>query len=323
MKRFVLSVLVMVVTGFAVKSQEMNFDVMPQIYKDVAAPPGVYRMDYIKDIKAYFSFLHEERGVVGVYHVEEDKNVVPVAIEQLHAFVNGDRKSYPYSEVMNAITTVAFELGYIDGHGGVEQGYINLGEAFLYRFMEQAVYYCPDITKICHKTTSDSSAGIMAFKSWNKQDGLMSFLLYKSGDGHNKVMRITTGGQVTPEKIFKMHHQGRDYLLCSSYGSSASFSQLLFAFREYDNEPYLAYSISLNPFAGNSGFFCITDGDNYMTRVDIPENVGLYDCKITFNPTKYKWEWCSKKGEYYHRVDGTPVVYVSLSDDDFGFNVEF
>ena len=198
--------------------------------KSIWTYPGIYEVDSITDIQAYFDSLYQQCGADIWTHNPETGESVEVwnAVKELHKFVNGQRKFFPVQDVSKAIGHMAFEQGYCFSHSGENPDSVNAGEVFLFRFVEQAAIHCPQIEFITNFHAEDSEAGILYYPEWSAINPLYSFLVYKTHLGF-KVLTIGQKGDVKINKIFRLYDsQGRIYYLCSNNDDPIYFRQFLY-----------------------------------------------------------------------------------------------
>ena len=261
--------------------------------KSIWTYPGIYEVDSITDIQAYFDSLYQQCGADIWTHNPETGESVEVwnAVKELHKFVNGQRKFFPVQDVSKAIGHMAFEQGYCFSHSGENPDSVNAGEAFLFRFVEQAAIHCPQIEFITNCHAEDGEAGILYYPEWSAINPLYSFLVYKTHIGF-KVLTIGQKGDVKINKIFRLYDsQGRIYYLCSNNDDSIYFRQFLYGW----------------------------DGDS-MTLLCQYEGVvwDRYDegYKIVFNPQKLRWDYCLPNRGVYQKVSDTESYELVLDWKD-------
>ena len=255
--------------------------------------PGVYEVDSIVNIQAYFDSLYHQCGADVWTHNPETGESIEVwnAVKELHKYVNGQRSFYPVQDIGRAIDHMAFEQGYCFSHSGEDPDSVNAGEAFLFRFIEQAAIHCPQIEFITNFHVEGGEAGILYYPEWSAINPLYSFLVYKTYLGF-KVLTIGRKGDVKINKIFRLYDsQGRIYYLCSNNDDSIYFRQFLYG---WDGD-----SMTL---------LCQYDGVEW----------DRYDegYKIVFNPQKLRWDYCLPNHGGYQKVSDTESYELILDWKD-------
>lgn len=244
--------------------------------------PGVYEVDSVVNIQAYFDSLYHQCGADVWTHNPETGESIEVwnAVKELHRYMNGQRSFYPVQDIGRAIGHMAFEQGYCFSHSGEDSDSVNAGEAFMFRFMEQAALHSPQIEFITNFHAEGGEAGILYYPEWSTINPLYSFLVYKTCQGF-KMLTIGRKGDVKINKIFRLNdRQGRIYYLCSNNDDTIYFRQFLYG---WDSE-----SMTL---------LCQYDGVEW----------DRYDegYKIVFNPQKLRWDYCYLSHGVYRKVPDT------------------
>lgn len=269
--------------------------------------PGVYAVDSVTDIQAYFDSLCHECGADVWTHTPEngDSQDVWNAVRELHRFVNHQRGAYPAEEVKTALRHMAFEQGYAYSHGADETDSVsngearraNAGEAFLFRFLEQAAAHSPRLDFVTDLQAEDGKAGILYFPEWSGLNPLYSFLVYRAGQGY-KVLMV---GQKGNDKINKLYsltdNQGRVYYLCSNNDSPVYFRQYLYGF-----------------------------ADGQMTLLSEGDDVewgGWEDgYELVFDSARLTWNFFQSVNGARQKVEGAPTYRLRLDGDKSAFEME-
>lgn len=258
--------------------------------KDIWAYPGVYEEDSVVNIQAYFdSLCNHLGGSVWTHNPEEGESIeVWNAVNELHRYVNHQRKYYPVNEVGAALRHMAFEQGYCYSHSGEDPDSVNSGEAFLFRFIEQSALHSPQLDFVTTFHAEDGNAGILYFPEWSTINPLYSFLVYRTKQGF-KVITIGKKGDAKINKIFRLlDKRGRIYYLCSNNDDAIYFRQYLYG---WDGET-MRFLCNADSIVGWDSY-----DDGY---------------KIVFNPDKLTWSYCLPKNNVYQKVDGTKTFELSL-----------
>lgn len=267
------------------------------VREGIYALPGEYKLDYPKDLVAYFDSLCKE-GARIVTHTDtrEDSLCIWDAVRALDRFAQHKSKYFPATQIREALAIMRVELGYVFNHSGIEGPYG--GEAFFFRLIEQAALHCNQIDYITDFRSDDRKAGVLYFNEWSPNP-LYSLLVYQASQGF-KVKMIGNVGDVKIEKIFHLtDEEGREYYLCSNNNDGPYFRQYLYGWEDCD----LCLIREMDVEFGNS--------ESYET-----------DYELIFNPNKCSWSYCTKDGDIYHPVDGTPVLRLLLDGNASRFVVE-
>lgn len=264
----------------------------------IYALPGEYQVDFPKDLVAYFDSLCQQGAFVATHsYGNKDSLAVWETIRSLDCFVQGRGKYFPDSLVQNALRILGVGQAYYYGHGGPDAQ--NGGEAFLFRLIEQAALHSKQIDYITDFRADDGKVGVLYFGSWGLGLPLYSFLVYQAKQG----FRVLTIGDVGQAKIDKIYHlideQGKDYYLCSNNENDYFFGQYLYGWENDDLRLIRKLDVDFCcPGCQEEGY------------------------EIIFNPNKCTWSFCTKDGEIYHRVDGTPMLRLILDGNASKFVVE-
>ena len=270
--------------------------------KDITAIPGVYTVDEPVDLIAYFDSLEQNCGVdIWVHSPESEEEEVRQSIRELDRYASGKRKFYPAEDVKRALNLITFEQGYYYSHGSGDDEDSNSGEIFFFRYLEQAIRFCPEISLLADFKSADDSVGVMYYSEWSASNPLYSFLIYRQMKGC-KVQMIGSKGNTNIEKLFQLKDEkGQTYYLCSNNFQSLCFCQYLYCL---DGD--------------GMTLICSTDDDDYH-----PDwSADTSDYEIVFNPQNVCCNYCYKKGDYYHKIEGTKTLYLKLDGENSAFYAE-
>lgn len=268
------------------------------IREGIYALPGDYEVTHPKDLVAYFDSLCREGAFVATHTNDmEDSLAVWDAIRLLDCFAQGKGKFYPATQIRNALEILRLEQAYCFNHG-VQDGN-NGGEAFMFRLIEQAALHCNRIDYITDFRADDRKVGVLYFGEWGLGLPLYSILVYQASEGF-RVKMIGGVGEAKIEKIFHLtDEKERDYYLCSNNDDGVCFRQYLYGWR--DDEPCLIREMDVEfrcPESHEKGY------------------------ELVFNPNQCTWSYCTKDGDVYHPVKGTPILRLILDGTASKFVVE-
>ena len=270
-----------------------------EFYREgIYALPGDYELEHHTDLTAYFdSLCHEGLFVATHNNDKKDSLMVWDAIRLLDRYIQGKDSSYPETEVRKALEILRTEQAYCFNHG--EQEGRNGGEAFMFRFIEQAAANCNHIQYITDFQSDDSKAGVLYFEEWGLGNPLYSILVYQKNQGFG----VRMIGDVGSAKIEEIHHltdkQGRNYYLCSNNNDGVYFCQYLYGWKNEDLRLICQLNVEFGcPDCNEKGY------------------------ELVFNPEQCIWSYCKKEGGLYHRVDNTPMLQLILNGDSSKFVVE-
>ena len=264
----------------------------------IYALPGDYKVDFPNDLVAYFDSLCRQGAYVATHtDEEEDSLAVWDAVRLLDRFAQGKGKFYPADQIRDALEIMRLEQAYCFNHSGQEEK--NGGEAFMFRFIEQAALHCNQIDYITDFRADDRKVGVLYFGEWGLGLPLYSILVYQTHQGF-RVKMIGGVGDAKIEKIFHLNDkQGRDYYLCSNNEDGVFFRQYLYSWKDDD--------------------LCLIREMN--VEFGCPESYEK-GYELVFNPTRCTWSYCKKDGDLYHPVNGTPTLRLILDGDSSKFVVE-
>lgn len=255
--------------------------------------PGMFNIVETDELVSYFNQLLNMGYEICSRFEEED--VVKNAIEELEKYAKGKRKYYPEEDIKKAINVMYDAVAYYEAHG-VEP--INECIMFMFRFMEQTARLCPNIEFMADFCSADKKVGVINIKGWS-HNPLYSLLIYKDGKGCSLKM---IDEYVKIEKIFCLNPDGEEYYLFSnnnllqSHTGIYTFCQFLFKKKKDD--------------------MVLLCQNKKMPDSDIADND---NSEIIFNPKKLCWEYCKKKGKYFHKIDGTPCLNLELDGSNSHF----
>ena len=149
-------------------------------------------MDSDTGIYPYFRSLCKKNGAEVWTHDDDGNDSLNVwdAVTLLHIYAEKELDTYPAKELNEALCNMALEQAYRESHGGDEYKGDNPGEKFLFRLIEQAAYYAPDISCICDSSMYNEDSGLLVFRDWSGMDTLYSFSISRNNKGRYKVKRI-------------------------------------------------------------------------------------------------------------------------------------
>jgi len=278
------------------------------VEKDLCTFPGDYEIDNVSDIQTYFDSLCTYCGACCFTRFPEygEDSIVFAAIKELDRYVKHERKYYPENEIRDAVARMVGAEAYAFNHcvGVDSNDYdLNLYDAFMFRFMEQAVVHSPQIDFVTDFHSSDGKAGIWYFHEWCPYDPLYSFLVYATDDGLRMLTigsdNDTKKGDVKITAIYNLtDEQGRTYYLCSNKDNDVYFRQYLYGWD--------GHTMTL---------LCHENGRVFNSD-------GLWDpgdYTITFNPRTLQWDHCLEKNGVYQRIEGSPSCRLILDWDKSHF----
>lgn len=233
---------------------------------------------------------------------EDELGLVRCAVHELRRYQTGERQYYPEKEIKEALDCMAFELGYIYSHGG-DYWYISL--YYWFNFATQAALLSPNLEFISHTHSPDHQIGLLSYHEWSYWP-LMSFII-KQEDNYCTIQLIDL--EINLKKVFQIKSEkGQEYfLLVSQYDNPDVRSKMdVYLFeRTRDKDVKLVTQFHDDSFLWNMF--------NYHEITD--------DFKITFNPQKNEWDICKKKGEYWHKIEGTKSLYLHLDEKEPYFEI--
>lgn len=140
----------------------------------------------------YFQSLCKNKGAEIWTHSDTMNDSLDVwnAVVMLDLFAGGKLDKYPQKELKKALRDMALEQAYRESHGGDEYKGDNSGEKFLFKLLEKAAYYAPDISCICDSSMNNEDSGLLVFRDWSGMDTLYSFSISRNNKGRYKVKRI-------------------------------------------------------------------------------------------------------------------------------------
>ena len=266
---------------------------------EAAYYPGERAVDKPADLVHYFDSLCRNAGAKVLVHSPEEGDSLAIweGIKELDRYARGLRKYYPEKTVKDILRSLAFCQGYEYSHIAHEEK-INSGEIFLFRLLEQAARFCPKMDFLADFQTPDGQAGILYYPEWSPNLPLYSFILYRTGEGI-QVKTVGETGDVKIEKIYRLEDEkGRTYYLCSNHSDRLFFRQYVYMVTGDD--------VQLVCHAEDFPACLSEDLDqprDQRTVYDYASDaIPTSSFKIVFNPRKLCWEYCRRKGEYYHAV---------------------
>ena len=259
--------------------------------------PGAYPVDEPEDLRVYFESLLQRGAQIWVNQGECDSLYVWDAIDEMNRYVKGYRKYFPEEEVEQAIALM---------NAGAEQKQQDMvcleadrvypGEAFMFRFMEQAARLATQIDALTHHRASDGRVGIYCQK-YRCNPPLYTFLVYKQED-HYKIEFIGKKEGSELDRIYLLKDdKERTYYLCSNHDSLLSFAQYL----------YVAVDDTIRPVCSTENFY----------EANLPD-----DAQIVFMPQHRCWKFCQKDGNIYRKIPGTRTLYLILNGEASHFRLQ-
>lgn len=258
------------------------------------------------NVEHYMDSLEQIMGIPVRY--EEDVVVVRSALRELRRYQTKERLYYPEKEIKMALDDMGFELGYDWSHG-TEMSFL-CGLFYWYNFATQAALLSPNIEFVTHLHSPDYQIGLLSYHEWSYWP-MMSFII-KQEDNYCTIQLIDL--EVNLKKVFQIiDERGREYyLLVSQYDNPDVRSDMdVYLYEKTRDKKDVTL---VTQFHDDSFLWNMWNMLNYHEITD--------DFKITFNPQKKEWDICKKKGEYWHKIEGTKSLYLHLDVEPPYFEME-
>ena len=273
--------------------------------------PGECEVDAPDTLRNYMKGLEEQKIELFV-RLNEYTPIIEQAITELDRFSLGERKYYPVKETKEALQVLAHDQGYFWNHGWEPYDSEDLypSEAYFFRLYEQAVRLSPRIDLLAHFCSSDGRIGIINYSEWNP-DPLYSMMIYRRGESLFLRM-IGKKGEVNITDTYPLTDtKGRSYYLLSNNLRT----------REIAEEDKLCYLPTTNLFRQ----FLYEDVDGEMvlrcSMEQMPFDEPADGQKIVFNQKNLCWNICERNGKYYHQIEGTPTLHLTLDGANSKFTL--
>ena len=257
------------------------------------------------DVERFLDSISDLTGIP-VHMKYEDCNellIVERAVHELRRYQTGERHYYPEMEVKEALDCMAFELGYEYSHAVLDL----YGCLFYwYNFATQAALLCPNVEFVSHLHSADHQIGLLSYHEWSPSP-LMSFLVSQK-EGYCTIQLVDN--DVNLKKIFQIRdNRGNDYYLLSSEYQYNKYDNSFdaYLFRKEDDQLLLVTKT-------HESFLYYVLGNEY-DYVD-------EGAEIRFNPNRCQWDLCIKKGEYWHKIEGTKSLYLHIDEKEPYFEIQ-
>lgn len=254
------------------------------------------------------------REKIGLFvRLEEYTPEINKAVEELERYERGERKHYPAEQVKRALLVMTSDQGYYWNHGWESdtKGDLYPNEAYLFRFYEQAVRLCPRIDLLANHLSSDGRVGVVNYQEWNP-DPLYCMLIYRRGENLFLQM-VGEKADVHIDAIYPLTDaQGRRYYLLSNNLHKPRMHEEEWH-RDHQYLDRFFRQFLYEEVCGELVLRCST--------ASFPFEAFSSKHRIVFSPTELCWKHCTKHGDHYHQVAGTPTLHLTLDGEQSHFKL--
>lgn len=263
------------------------------------------------DLKAYFAKIENEMVAVQYWNYETATDKEDLikgfrdAVSDLQAYADGRSDNYPAHALKDQLDSIL----------GTAWMFASEGDSYefwalaAYRFLQQMVRFCPDISLIADFVSNDGRLGIYDTRVHEYVYYPCFSPVFMLGDDGQ--WRVYAEDCFMPTKAYRIvagSESARRYLL-SKHGE--------FKDVKLDEAFYVRYFESHDEVNYRHGI----GNDEYVE--DFVSDISLWEGhRVLFDMESMTWKICVKKGEYYHQVPGTPVLKMIFEDDDPLFLLE-
>lgn len=259
------------------------------------------------DLNRYFAGL-EDMVAVADWHYDtysstakaDKRQVVEQfynAIDLLQKYAEGRLTQYPARALKDEIDSI-FEVEWMLES---ESGYDEYWALFVYRLLQQAVRYCPDISMLCDFVSEDGRIGI--YDNTLRDDTYQPCFNPVFICGEDGQWRVYINDMFLPNRAYRLVNDNDVYYILSKHGDSIY------------SKGYDKFDIRLI-YESEYGFdeqLCLND--EYLDTIsawlsDAEEPCVLFDP----DPNKLTWTVCDRKGKYFHKIPGSPILKLAFRD---------
>ena len=259
------------------------------------------------DLNRYFARL-EDMVAVADWHYDtysstakaDKRQVVEQfynAIDLLQKYAEGQLTQYPARALKDEIDSIFAVEWMLES----ESGYDEYWALFVYRLLQQAVRYCPDISMLCDFVSEDGRIGI--YDNTLRDDTYQPCFNPVFICGEDGQWRVYINEMFLPNRAYRLVNDNDVYYLLSKHGDSIC------------SKGYDKFDVRLI-YESEYGFdeqLCLND--EYLDAIsdwlsDAEEPFVLFDP----DPNKLTWTVCDRNGKYFHKIPGSPILKLAFRD---------
>lgn len=219
------------------------------------------------------------------------------AIELLHKYSRGRLEEYPAKELVTEIDSMLATIWMMDSEGMESAYMIHL----LFRLLQQSVRFCPDIAMLCDHVSNDGRIGI--YDATLRLDTYQPCFNPVFMRGNDDKWTVYMKDMFLPNRAYRIEKDDMGYCIMAKAADTIGL-------RGYDE-----FGVQL--VVESQYGFHHEPIDNVDLEDEFRQWLWEFGCPfVLFNPDPdfLTWTACEKKGEYYHRIPGSPILKLSLSD---------
>lgn len=218
------------------------------------------------------------------------------AIDLLQKYAEGRLSQYPAHALKEEIDSIFAVEWMLES----ESGYDEYWALFVYRLLQQAVRYCPDISMLCDFVSEDGRIGI--YDNTLRDDTYQPCFNPVFICGEDGQWRVYINEMFLPNRAYRLVNDNDVYYILSKQGDSIRS-------RGYDG-----FDVRL--ICDSYGYFeeVAVRNEDYLDELE-EWLLGYDDTSVLFDPIQLQWKACfSENGGYYHRIPGSPILQLQVGD---------
>lgn len=217
------------------------------------------------------------------------------AISLLHKYSKGRLTEFPAEEIMTEVNSMFRTIWMMES----ECDYSQYMDHLVFRLLQQAVRFCPDITMISDFVSTDGSIAI-------RDNTLIDYPYQPCYNpvfirGKDEKWRVYMKDNLLPNRAYKVDTDECSYILLSKHGDMICSR----GYDEFDVQIICEdeYAYFPDDFEHND---ILDEFRGWVYEPDEPF--------VLFNPNLFTWKACYKNGESYHQIPGSPVLKLTFDD---------
>ena len=207
-----------------------------------------------------------------------------------------EKVKYPYEEIEEILHHFMETMSMLESEGDGSPTEIHL---LYYRYLQQVLAACPDISRMATLITHDGKAALLNVKKCNYVIYAIPMLL-KNQEGH---WIPIIKDAMKPNHVYSFPDKNKTFYLFSEHGDvEAYYGQFNCSLFVCKNEKWEEINIpAYKKFISN-----------FYKHEKTNEDEAMWNGYITFNPKQMRWNICYEKDGIFYPFPGSKTLYLDI-----------